>query len=83
MLLDEPFTGVDRQLRDELLPRMRARMAKVEVPVISVTHDVDEALMLGAEVVRIEAGKVVAQGPAAEVLAVERERMLGVLQESR
>jgi molybdate transport system ATP-binding protein len=83
MLLDEPFTGVDRRLRDELLPRMRARMAELGAPVISVTHDVEEALMLGAEVVRIENGKVVAQGPAAEIFAVERERMLGVLQASR
>lgn len=83
MLLDEPFTGVDRRLRDELLPRMRARMAELQVPVISVTHDVEEALMLGAEVVRIEDGSVVAQGPAEQVLAIERERMLEVLQASR
>jgi molybdate transport system ATP-binding protein len=83
MLLDEPFTGVDRRLRDELLPRMRLQMAELGVPVISVTHDVEEALMLGAEVVRIEDGKVMAEGPAAEVLAAERERMLRVLQSSR
>jgi hypothetical protein len=36
--------------------------------------------MLDAEVIRIENGKIVAQGPAAEVLAVERERMLRILQ---
>jgi len=47
--------------------------------VISVTHDVDEALLLGAEVVRLESGSVVAQGAAAVVLAEERERMLRVL----
>lgn len=82
MLLDEPFTGVDRRLREELLPRMRDRMAKLGVPVISVTHDVEEALMLSAEVIRIEHGKVLSQGPAAEVLSVERERMLRVLQGS-
>jgi ABC-type sulfate/molybdate transport systems ATPase subunit len=80
MLLDEPFTGIDRRLRDELLPRMRDRMTELGIPVISVTHDVEEALMLDAEVIRIENGKIVAQGPAAEVLAVERERMLRILQ---
>jgi molybdate transport system ATP-binding protein len=62
---------------------MRLQMAELGVPVISVTHDVEEALMLGAEVVRIEDGRVVAEGPAAEVLAAERERILGVLQGSR
>jgi len=82
MLLDEPFAGVGRDLREVLLPRMRTVMAERGVPVVSVTHDVEEALMLGAEVVRLEEGRVVAQGAAAEVLAVEQERMLAVLRGS-
>jgi molybdate transport system ATP-binding protein len=79
MLLDEPFTGVDRGLREVLLPKMRERMAGLGVPVVSVTHDVEEALLLGAEVVRLEEGKVVAQGGVGVVLGVERLRMLEVL----
>ena len=79
MLLDEPFSGVDRKLRDAMLPGMKAWLAELDLPVISVTHDVDEALLLGAEVVRLEQGRVVAQGAAAEVLAEERVRMLGNL----
>jgi molybdate transport system ATP-binding protein len=82
MLLDEPFSGIDRALRDTLLPKMRERMAALGVPVISVTHDVEEALLLGADVVRLQDGKVVAQGPAAVVLAAERDRMLRVLESS-
>jgi molybdate transport system ATP-binding protein len=81
MLLDELFTGVGRDAREVLLGRMREVMAERGVPVIFVTHDVEEALLLGAEVVRLEEGRVVAQGAAAEVLAVERERMLAVLGE--
>jgi molybdate transport system ATP-binding protein len=80
MLLDEPFTGVDRALRDTLLPRMRQRIAQLGIPVLSVTHDVEEALLLNAEVIRLDAGRIVAQGPAAEVLAAERISMLNVLQ---
>ena len=79
MLLDEPFSGVDRKLRDAMLPGMKAWLAELDLPVISVTHDVDEALLLGAEVVRLEQGQVAAQGAAAEVLAEERVRMLGYL----
>ena len=52
---------------------------ELDLPVISVTHDVDEALLVGAEVVRLERGRVVAQGPAVEVLAEERARMIEVL----
>jgi molybdate transport system ATP-binding protein len=80
MLLDEPFTGVDRALRDTLLPRMRQRIAQLGVPVLSVTHDVEEALLLNAEVIRLDAGRIIAQGPAPEVLATERARILNVLQ---
>jgi molybdate transport system ATP-binding protein len=80
MLLDEPFTGVDRGLRDTLLPRMRQRIAQLGVPVLSVTHDVEEALLLGAEIIRLEQGAVIDQGPAPRVLAEERTRMLNVLQ---
>jgi molybdate transport system ATP-binding protein len=79
MLLDEPFTGLDRSLRDELLPRMVAHLAARGIPVLSVTHDVEEALLLNAEVIRIAAGRITAQGPAGEVLAPERSRMLQTL----
>jgi len=79
MLLDEPFTGFDRALRDELLPKMQAWLSERKIPVLSVTHDVDEALLLNAEVIRLEDGRVTAQGPAREVLAQERERQLVAL----
>jgi molybdate transport system ATP-binding protein len=79
MLLDEPFTGVGRTQRNVLLQRMRATTARRGIPVISVTHDVEEAFLLEAEVVRMERGTVVAQGPAEVVLAEERAEMLQVL----
>jgi molybdate transport system ATP-binding protein len=79
MLLDEPFSGVDRAMRDALLPRMQAWLQQHQIPVISVSHDVDEALLLKAEVVVLAQGAVVNQGPAAEVLNAERVRMLKIL----
>jgi molybdate transport system ATP-binding protein len=79
MLLDEPFSGVDRAMRDALLPRMQEWLLQREIPVISVSHDVDEALLLGAEVVMLASGSVVNQGPAAGVLSEERARMLKIL----
>jgi molybdate transport system ATP-binding protein len=80
LLLDEPFTGVDRALRDLLLPRMQQHTANRGIPVLSVTHDIEEALILQAEVIRIENGCILDQGPASQVLADERTRMLHVLQ---
>ena len=79
VLLDEPFSGIGRGMREALIPAMRARLAALGVPALSVTHDVEEALLLDAEVVRLEAGKVIARGPAKDVLADERVAMMRTL----
>ncbi len=79
LLLDEPFTGVDRSLRDVLLPNMQRHALERRIPVLSVTHDIEEALILQAEVIRIDQGAVIDQGPASQVLAEERTRMLNIL----
>ena len=80
ILLDEPFTGVDRSLRDLLLPRMQQHAAQQGIPILSVTHDIEEALILNAEVIRLENGVILDQGPASQVLAPERARTLQILQ---
>jgi molybdate transport system ATP-binding protein len=81
MLLDEPFNGIDRTLRDELLPEMRAWCRDRDIPVLSVSHDVEEALQLQAEVVLIRDGRVEAQGYVTKVLQTERARLLRSLSE--
>lgn len=78
-LLDEPFTGIDRAGRARLIPILQQRIAERNTPVLSVTHDVEEALLLRAEVIRLEQGSVTAQGPANEVLAAERTNILRAL----
>ena len=80
LLLDEPFTGLDLALRDELIAMLLDAGAYCSTgQVLSVTHDVGEAYQLGGEIVRIAEGRVVAQGPVETVLAKERERLLGQL----
>ena len=76
LLLDEPFSGLDAALRDELLAELREWLAGHNLPVLSVTHDVGEAFQLGAEVIRITDGRVVRQGPVDEALAEERLRLM-------
>jgi molybdate transport system ATP-binding protein len=77
LLLDEPFAGLDAGVRDGLIEDVRSWIG--DSPVISVTHDVGEAFLLGAEVVRLAEGRVVAQGPVETVLAEERRRLRAVL----
>ena len=79
MLLDEPFAGIDRPLRDAILPELRESLRLSGIPVVSVTHDVEEAFLLKAEVFRIETGRIHAQGYVSKVLADERLSILNSL----
>ncbi|HLF16618.1 MAG TPA: ABC transporter ATP-binding protein [Candidatus Thermoplasmatota archaeon] len=63
VLLDEPFSGLDRDLRDELGPRVKAILAGLGVAALWVTHDRDEAMRLGDRVWRMEEGRCVAAAP--------------------
>ena len=79
LLLDEPFTGLDVPLRDELIAELRSWQSACKTPILSVTHDVAEAFQLGAEVIKLAEGRVVDQGPVERVLAEERARLLAQL----
>jgi molybdate transport system ATP-binding protein len=69
ILLDEPFSALDRDLRKQLTSLVRELVAEAKVPLVHVTHSVAEARLLADQVVRIDKGKVVTRGTADEVLA--------------
>jgi molybdate transport system ATP-binding protein len=69
VLLDEPFSALDRPLRAQLTALVRELVAELAVPLVHVTHSIAETRLLADQVVRIERGKIVAQGSAAEVLS--------------
>jgi molybdate transport system ATP-binding protein len=79
LMLDEPFTGMDGALRDELIAELKEWQAKQGAPILMVTHDLGEVFATGAEVMRMKDGRIVAVGPAEVVLAAERERLLRML----
>jgi molybdate transport system ATP-binding protein len=68
VLLDEPFSALDRDLRTQLTSLVREVVADLGVPIVHVTHSVGEARALADQIVRLEKGKVVARGKPAEVL---------------
>lgn len=69
LLLDEPFSALDRDLRKQLTDLVRELVAEAKVPLVHVTHSVAEARLLADQVVRIEKGKIVARGTPDDVLA--------------
>lgn len=68
LLLDEPFSAVDRATRKSLYVELRQLHALRPTTILLVTHDLDEAAQLAAQIVLIDAGRKVQAGPVAEVL---------------
>lgn len=79
LLLDEPFSALDGAASDALLERLQAWVRANGVQAVLATHDVTDALAIGAEVLLLREGRMAALGPAAEVLASERARVAGRL----
>jgi molybdate transport system ATP-binding protein len=68
VLLDEPFSALDAELRADLAADVRALVGELGVPMLHVTHDRAEARSLGDRVVLLEGGRVRAVGSVEEVL---------------
>jgi molybdate transport system ATP-binding protein len=81
LLLDEPFTGMDADLKVSILQQLTAWLTERKVPALYVSHDVAEAFQTVADVVVIDHGQIQAHGPAGEVLAGRREQLLRQLGE--
>jgi molybdate transport system ATP-binding protein len=58
MLLDEPFSALDRERREQLAGEVRALVDELAIPALFVTHDRGEADALGDRVVFLDAGRV-------------------------
>lgn len=72
LLLDEPFSAVDRATREKLHAEIIALRAHLAMPVVLVTHDMNEAQLLADRMLVIEKGRVVAEGTTAEVMSDAR-----------
>lgn len=59
LLLDEPFSALDRALRAELGDVVRALHEETRVPVVLVTHHREDAERLASRVVTLDAGRVI------------------------
>ncbi|MBI4575471.1 MAG: TOBE-like domain-containing protein [Planctomycetes bacterium] len=72
LLLDEPLGALDLPLRRRVLPYLMRVRDLYRIPTLLVSHDAAEVQALCDEVVVLKEGRVVAQGPPAEVLPSER-----------
>ncbi|QIM19065.1 ATP-binding cassette domain-containing protein [Leucobacter coleopterorum] len=70
MLMDEPFSAVDPIVRKQLQAEFLKIQANLAKTIVMVTHDINEALKLGDQIVVLQEGGILAQiGSPAEILA--------------
>ncbi|AGA78374.1 ABC transporter ATP-binding protein [Echinicola vietnamensis] len=67
LLLDEPFSSLDAIQKRDLIEELKEIFDALEVTVIFVTHDVDDALLMSEELLIIQKGKLLQQGNVREV----------------
>ncbi|MAA74391.1 MAG: molybdenum ABC transporter ATP-binding protein [Salinisphaeraceae bacterium] len=68
LLLDEPLTGLDATQKLEVLPYLDRLRAERLLPMLMVSHHIDEIIRVCDQLVRMDAGQVVASGPLDAVL---------------
>lgn len=69
LLLDEPFSAVDRVTRQRLYRELGQLRTELQMPIVLVTHDLDEAAQLSDRMTILHRGKTLQEGPSLEVMA--------------
>lgn len=69
VLMDEPLASLDRRRKDELLPYFDRLHDELSLPVIYVSHDIDEVSRLCDHLLVLDNGRIVADGALFESLA--------------
>jgi putative ABC transport system ATP-binding protein len=69
LLLDEPTSALDHAARDAIEAALAELRRELDISVVLVSHDPEQARRLSDWVVRLEAGRVVGTGPLEQVLA--------------
>jgi iron(III) transport system ATP-binding protein len=73
MLMDEPFSGLDVQLREAMQEETLTLLRETRATSIIVTHSPDEALRLGDRIAVLRQGRVVQVGKAVDLYAEPKE----------
>ncbi len=69
LLLDEPLASLDAPRKAELLPYLEALHARTNVPIVYVSHALDEVVRLADTLAIVDGGRIAACGGLAEVMS--------------
>jgi molybdate transport system ATP-binding protein len=74
LLMDEPLASLDAQRKSEILPYIERLRDEFAIPILYVSHSLDEVLRLATALVLVDAGRVVTAGPINDVLMQDAAR---------
>jgi molybdate transport system ATP-binding protein len=69
LLMDEPLSALDAQRKAEVLPYLDRLHGELGIPIVYVSHSIDEVARLADHLVLMDAGRVRADGPLPDMLA--------------
>ena len=68
LLMDEPLSALDTSSKREILPYLERLHSELDIPVIYVSHALDEVVRLADQLVLMEQGHIIASGALQEML---------------
>ncbi len=74
MLMDEPFSGLDNRLRDEIRDQTLAVLKDEDAAVLLVTHEPEEAMRMADEIALMRGGRIIQQGAPYNIYNAPRDR---------
>lgn len=69
LLLDEPLSALDARRKAEILPYLDRLHDALEIPVLYVTHAIDEVAQLADFIVLMDTGRITTSGPALQLMS--------------
>ena len=76
LLLDEPLSALDYTTKSKIMADLLRWNQQHPIPVLYVSHAIEEAFTVGDHVIVMSDGRIVKQGSPAEVLAAERDQLM-------
>lgn len=68
LLMDEPLAALDQERKREILPYLETLHRTLDIPILYVSHSLEEVAQLADHLVLLEQGKVLGSGPIAEIM---------------
>ena len=76
LLMDEPLGALDKNLRNEMQKQIKNLHKNLNITVVYVTHDQDEAMFLSDKIVLMDEGKIIQTGTCEELYTKPKNRFV-------